>query len=84
MKPMPKRVELKLLYALSFAAQLGFLIVAPLAGFIWIGVVLDRLLVSSPTFILTGLFIGLAVTGYETYRLLEPLLEKDKHDSQKK
>ncbi len=77
---MAKKVELKLLYALSFAAQLGFLIIAPLAGFIWFGVYLDRTFSASPSFLLTGLFVGLAITGYETYRLLEPLLDKDKHD----
>ncbi len=66
----------KLIYALSFAAQLGFLVVAPLAGFIWLGVWLDGRLAAAPRFTLTGLFVGLAITTYETYHLLAPLLEK--------
>jgi hypothetical protein len=76
---MAKKVEFKLWYALSFAAQLGFLIVFPLVGFIWLGVYLDGRLATSPSFILLGLFTGLVITSYETYRLMEPLLEKENH-----
>lgn len=74
---MAKRVKMKLAYALSFAAQLGFLIVAPLVGFIWLGIYLDGRFAAGPTFLLTGVFLALTVTGYETYRMLEPLLKHD-------
>ncbi len=74
---MARKIETKLLYALSLAAQLGFLIIAPLVGFIWLGVFLDRKFSSAPAFLLTGLVIAFALTGYETYHLLEPLLEKN-------
>lgn len=70
----------KIAYALSFAAQLGFLIVFPLVGFIWLGVFLDGLWHAAPSFLLTGLVVGLAVTSFETYHLLEPLLGGDKPD----
>ncbi len=73
---MKKKAELKLMYALSFAAQLGFLVIAPLGGFIWLGAFLDQTFSSGPAFVLTGLVLGLAVTSYETFHLLAPLLEK--------
>ncbi len=67
----------KLLYALSFAAQLGFLVVAPIAGFIWLGVVLDDLFGAAPAFVLTGVFLGSSVTAYETFQMLAPLIKPD-------
>lgn len=74
--------ETKLIYALSFAAQLGFLVIAPLIGFIWLGVYLDGAFEAAPTFLLTGLFLGLSVTVYETYHLLTPLLGGSEKDSE--
>ncbi len=81
---MKKKTELKLMYALSFAAQLGFLVIAPLAGFIWLGAYLDRTFSTGPTFSLTGLVIGLSVTVYETFHLLAPLIEKDEEGEDRK
>ncbi|MDD5251967.1 MAG: AtpZ/AtpI family protein [Patescibacteria group bacterium] len=72
-----------LIYALSFAAQLGFMVVAPLVGFIWLGVVLDGWLGTAPAFVLIGLAVGLTVTVYDTYRLLEPLLNKTNEETKK-
>ncbi len=80
---MAKHERSKLLYALSFATQLGFLIVGPLVGFIWLGVYLDRRLGSSPSFLLAGLFVALAVTAYETYQMLEPLMDKGRGNGKK-
>lgn len=73
-----KKTEFKLLMAISLAFQLGFIIIAPLVGFIWLGALLDDVLETFPTFILTGLMIGLVVTVYETYHLLLPFMEKTK------
>lgn len=75
---MPKGNHAKLAYALSFAAQLGFLVVAPLVGFIWLGVYLDIYFKTAPAMLLLGLTIALTITGYETYHLLKPLLDSDK------
>ncbi len=77
------KVETKLIYALSFAAQLGFLVIAPLAGFIWLGAYMDQTFQKAPMFLLTGLFVGLTVTTHETYRLLMPLITKADHKEEK-
>lgn len=80
---MAKKVKMKLAYALSFAAQLGFLIVAPLVGFIWLGIYLDGRLATAPALTLIGVLLALTVTGYETFRMLEPLLRHDEDEDGK-
>lgn len=74
---MADKANSKFVYAVSLAAQLGFLIVAPLTGFIWLGVFIDRFGKTAPLFTLTGLALGLTVTGYETYEMLRPLISAD-------
>jgi F0F1-type ATP synthase assembly protein I len=69
--------QAKLAYAVSLAMQLGFLIIAPLVGFIWLGVYLDRVFQSTPALLLVGLTFGIAVTAHETYRVVRPLLISD-------
>ena len=77
---MAKKVKMRLAYALSFAAQLGFLIVAPLVGFIWLGIYLDGRFATAPSLTLIGVVLALTITGYETFRMLEPLLRHDDDD----
>ncbi len=78
---MAKQEQFKILYALSFAWQLGFLIAAPLGILIVLGLWLDNTIHTAPLFILLGIFVGLATTFYEVYHMLAPLIHNDhKHD----
>jgi hypothetical protein len=64
-------------YALSFAFQLGFLIVVPIAGFMFLGLWGDRVFRSFPFLFFGGIAVGLAVTVYEVYHFLVPLIDHD-------
>lgn len=66
-------------YAISFAFQLGFLIVVPVGGFMLLGLWGDKKFQSSPLLLIAGAIIGLAITVYEIYHLLTPLIKND-HD----
>ncbi len=66
-------------YAVSFAFQLGFLIIAPIAGFMLLGLWGDNGLRTSPWLLMTGIVVGTVVSAYEVYHLLTPLI-KNTHD----
>jgi len=79
-----KKNGFKLFYAISLAWQLGFIIVVPIAGFLFLGLWIDRKLDTAPLFLILGLITALAVTVYETYHILIPLLsdkDENKNDS---
>jgi len=65
----------KLWYAISFAFQLGFIVVFPIVGFIVLGLWIDRAFNSTPLLLIVGVFVGFAVTVYEVYHFLIPLIE---------
>jgi len=66
----------KLFYALSFAWQLGFLIVVPLAGFLFLGYLVDKVLHTHPLFLIIGLIVSFIITVYEIYQLVFPIIKK--------
>jgi hypothetical protein len=66
-----------LAYAISFASQLGFLVVAPLVGFILAGRWLDEVLHAAPIGLLSGIVLALVTSTYELYQMLLPLLRHD-------
>ena len=66
----------KVLYALSLAWQMGFLIAVPIAGFILLGLFLDNLFFSLPLFVIIGAILGISLTFYELYHWLLPFLEE--------
>lgn len=71
----------KLWYALSLAFQLGFLVVAPLFGFMFLGWWLDKKFKTLPIFLFLGILIGVAVAFQETYHLISFLIkERDRYD----
>lgn len=72
--------QMQLLYAISMALQMGFLIVAPLIGFLLLGRWLDQELGTHPFLLLGGIAIGLGITAYELYHSLHPFLFSD-HDT---
>ncbi len=67
----------KIWYALSFAFQLGFLIAVPITGFMLLGLWGDRNFQTSPLLLIVSMIAGVAITFYEIYRLLLPLLTND-------
>lgn len=68
----------QLFYSMSLAMQLGFLVVFCLGGFMLLGIWADSYLNTSPWLTLLGVFLGLGVTVYEVYHLLDPILHEDK------
>ncbi len=82
---MSKDNNAKFLYAISFAWQLGFFVVAPLSAFIFFGFWLDKKVGTHPFFIIAGSVVGLVITVYDIYQLLLPLInDKDKKDDKYK
>jgi len=76
-----KRNSLKSFYALSIAWQLGFIIIFPIIGLMFIGFFIDKTLGTKPFFLILSLIIGIIITVYETYHLLLPLIKnKEKND----
>lgn len=61
-------------YALSFAFQLGFLIVVPIVGFILLGLWGDKYFHIAPLLLVAGVIIGIVITAYEVYHLIRPLI----------
>ena len=76
-----KKNGFKLFYAVSLAAQLGFLIAFPIAGFILLGILGDRMFGTSPLLLAAGGLIGAAATVYEVYHFLVPLIKDDKDEN---
>lgn len=75
---MSKEHSTKTSHALSFARQLGFLIVIPIAFFLGAGAAGDRFVGSHHVLLLAGVIVGIAIGIASTYFLLQPFLkEKD-------
>ena len=74
--------QFTLFYAVSLGMQLGFLIVAPVLGFLLLGRWLDTLIGTTPFIMLGGITAGVVVTSYEIYHVIFPLLHPDiNHDT---
>ena len=67
----------KTLYVLSFAWQLGFLIVIPMVGFMALGLWVDGKLNTKPTFTLIGLLVGVVSTVLESAKMLRVFMRGD-------
>jgi len=67
----------KIWYAVSFAFQLGFLIVVPIGGFMLLGLWGDRSFYTAPFLLIAGIVVGVIITAYEVYHLLDPLIRKN-------
>lgn len=62
-------------YALSVAWQLGFIVIAPIGGFLFLGFLGDKFLGTGPLFLIIGIAVGIAITVYEVYHLIIPLIK---------
>ena len=72
---MPQKDNFKIFYALSLAWQLGFIIVVPIGGFLFLGILGDKFFKTQPFLSLLGLIVGIVVAIYEAYYSLIPLIE---------
>lgn len=71
-----KKTSFNILYAISFAWQLGFLVAFPILGFGFLGSLIDNLLKTKSLLTIFGFLIGIGVAIYETINMLAPLLKK--------
>ncbi|MHA1550048.1 MAG: AtpZ/AtpI family protein [Alphaproteobacteria bacterium] len=56
----------------SFFGLIGFSIVIPLAGLIWLGTYLDKTYPNAPvSWTMIGIFVGLIVGGYNAWRWIK-------------
>lgn len=68
----------KVLYAVAFAWQLGFLIAFPILGFGLLGSFVGGLIGIKNVATLIGLLLGVAIAIYETVNMVVPMIKK--HD----
>lgn len=78
-----KKKDSQLFNALSFAWELGFFIVVPIGGFLFLGFLADRYFEMKPLFLVMGLITGVSVAGYGAYHFLAPFLQDDMEDDDK-
>ena len=69
--------EFKTWYAISFAFQLVLLIVVPIGGFMLLGLWGDGNFHTAPLLLIAGIVVGVIITAYEIYHLLNPLIRKN-------
>lgn len=81
---MNKKNNFAIFYAISLAWQLGFVIIVPIGGFLFLGFLADKFLKTKPLFLIIFLLIGIIVTIYETYCLFIPLVKKNNKNNKKK
>lgn len=79
---MEKRFGSQLLYAISFATQLGFLIAVPIGAFMLLGAWIDKQASSGPLFVMLGALLGGWTSWHEIRRLLSPLMHRSDHDAE--
>ncbi len=72
---MPQKDNFKIFYALSLAWQMGFIIVIPIGGFLFLGILGDKFFKTQPFLSLLGLIVGIVIAIYEAYYSLIPLIE---------
>jgi len=65
----------KTFYVLSVAWQLGFFIVIPVGGFLFLGHLGDKFFKTSPLLLIIGSLIGIITAVYGVYSLLSPLIK---------
>lgn len=67
----------KILYAIAFAWQLGFLIAFPILGFGLLGRFLGDLVGLRNLLTLVGLILGVGIAIYETINMISPMVKKN-------
>jgi F0F1-type ATP synthase assembly protein I len=82
---MEKKDGLKFSYALSLTTQLGFIAVSSIGLFLVAGIWFDEKFQTEPFGTIIGVLLGIFIAGYESYRMIKPLIlnnkeDKDSHD----
>jgi len=77
---MAQNSNFKIFYALSIAFQLGFLIILPIVGFVWLGLLGDKLFSTKPTLLILSIIVGVSLSFYEMYHLMIPFIKDDPDD----
>lgn len=72
----PQNTKMNMSRALMLGGELGFLVALPLAICLLIGVFIDKRLDSFPLFLIMSIFVGIALTIANIYKLVIPFLEK--------
>lgn len=72
-----------LTYAITFALELGLLVVILVGTAIWLGTRLDNYLGTSPRLLLISLGAGGVVIIYSVAYFLRPLINKNKKDHER-
>ena len=67
----------KVWYAVSFALQLGFIVVVPIGGFMFLGLLGDNFFGTAPLFLFVGTVVGIAITVYEVYHMITTIIQGD-------
>lgn len=63
--------------------KVGLLMVLPLVGFLLLGVWIDSIFGTSPTYLIGGILGGIILGGVMVYKIIIPYLEKKFKDNNK-
>ena len=76
MAPTDKRREPSMLAALGLASGIGLQLAASVLVGLGLGFVVDKLLHTSPWFLLVGLLLGIVAGGYSVVRMVMKEIER--------
>ena len=63
--------------------KVGILMALPLVGFLLLGVWIDSMFGTSPTYLIVGILGGIILGGVMVYKIILPYLEKKLKDNNK-
>lgn len=63
-------------YSITFATQLGFMVILPMLVSIFVGLKIDKVLHTKPLALIFFLLLGLIFSAHSAYKWLLPIIEK--------
>lgn len=73
---LPPQKNTNIGYVLGMGSGLGFVLAAPLAIAIFLGVMIDKKLETFPIALIISILIGIGLTIVNLYKIIIPFLEK--------
>jgi F0F1-type ATP synthase assembly protein I len=73
---LPPQKNTSIGYVLGMGSGLGFVLAAPLAIMIFLGVMIDKKLETFPIALIISILIGIGLTIVNLYKIIIPFLEK--------